>query len=169
MRTSLENKLKALASASTEFGFKILEAFRGDAKGGIDAMTESIRKMDVTGLVEELKVIIKFMGILLKVAGAVSKAFDISGKFIGKTAAKAVSADIFKTAEGERFSIDDLISGGETKEAPRRIGPNQKEAAAKSAQLAFKGQLNIAGAPEGSTLETGPAPAGFEVAMLGAN
>lgn len=169
MRTSLEAKLLTLSSAATEFGFKILQAFRGDAKGGIDAMTESIRKLDVTGIVAELKVVIKFMGILLKVAGGVATAFDKIGTFIGTTVGKLVVADLFKTAGGESFSIDDLISGGDVAEPPSRIGPNQQEAAAKAQFPGFQGQLNIAGAPEGSTVETKSAPPGFSVALLGQN
>ena len=150
------------------FGFKILNAFRGDAKGGIDAMTESIRNLNVTGIVEELKVVIKFMGILLKVAGGVAKAFDKIGTFIGETAAKFVLGNVFSDAAGQGFSLLDAFGGG-GKEAPQRVGPNQQEASARSARETFKGTLDISGAPEGSTLETGPAPSGFQVALLGNN
>jgi hypothetical protein len=169
MRTSLENKLKTLGSAATEFGFKILSAFRGDAKGGLDGMTESIRKMNVTGFVEELKVVVKFMGLLLTAASGVATAFDKIGTFLGVTAAKVVTAGIFETVGGKGFSLDEAFGGGGGKEAPQRVGPNQAEAAAKTFP-GFQGQLNIAGAPEGSTLETSkPGPPGFSVAMLGQN
>ena len=61
------------------------------------------------------------------------------------------------------------ISTPKEKQQPQRVGPNQPVAAARSEQLSFQGQLNIAGAPEGSTVETKQAPRGFELAMLGAN
>jgi TP901 family phage tail tape measure protein len=169
MRTSLEAKLKTLASAATEFGFKIFSAFAGDARNGLDAMTESIRNLDVTGIVEELKVVIKFMGVLLRVAGAVAKAFDLIGKFIGTSIGRVVTANLFKGAGGEGFSLLDAF-GGEGEERPERIAPNQQEAAARAEQaFSFRGRLDIAGAPEGSTIEVGPAPPGFDVAMLGQN
>ena len=62
---SLGNKLKALASALTEFGFKIIEAFAGQGKQGIDVLTNAIRGIDPTPIVETLKIIGSFIKILL--------------------------------------------------------------------------------------------------------
>ena len=61
---SAGNKLKALSSAATELGFKIVSAFSGDAKDGITSFTNAISKMDVKPLVETLKsmfAILKFV------------------------------------------------------------------------------------------------------------
>jgi len=46
LRQSIGNRLKTLASAATEFGFKVVEAFEVNGKAAIDALTESIRKFD---------------------------------------------------------------------------------------------------------------------------
>ena len=57
MEQSLGNKLKALGSALTEFGFKIIEAFAGEGKKGIDVLTDSIRSIDPTPIIQVLKTI----------------------------------------------------------------------------------------------------------------
>lgn len=62
---SLGNKLKALGSALTEFGFKIIESFAGQGKQGIDILTNAIRSIDPTPIVETLKVIGSFIKLLL--------------------------------------------------------------------------------------------------------
>jgi TP901 family phage tail tape measure protein len=166
MRTSIEAKLKTLGSAATEFGFKILSAFRGDAKGGLDAMTESIRNMDVTGIVEELKIVIKFMGTLLKVAGGIAKAFDIIGTGLGVAAAKfSLMQDARKGASLTGF---DDFGGDEESQSPV-VGPNQREAAARAQQVAVSvgGTIDVNG-PPGTTAES-DGPVGFNVAALGTN
>lgn len=53
---SLGNRIKALGSAATEMGFKIISAFAGDGKKGIDSLTQGIRDFDVTPIVTSLKV-----------------------------------------------------------------------------------------------------------------
>jgi TP901 family phage tail tape measure protein len=166
MRTSLEAKLKTLGSAATEFGFKILSAFRGDAKGGLDAMTESIRNMDVTGIVEELKIVIKFMGTLLKVAGGIAKAFDIIGTGLGVAAAKfSLMQD---ARSGASLTGFDDFGGDEESQSPV-VGPNQREAAARAQQVAVSvgGTIDVNG-PPGTTAES-DGPVGFNVAALGTN
>lgn len=57
MRTSLDARLKALQSAATELGFKILEAFEVNGKRGIDSLTEAIRNFDVTPIVDFFKMV----------------------------------------------------------------------------------------------------------------
>lgn len=169
MRTSMEAKLKTLGSAATEFGFKILSAFRTDAKGGLDSLTESIRNMDAQPFITDLKIIVGLAAKMIKMSAKVAGFVNTLGTFLGETAGKAVTGKIFKTSSGESFSLLDAFDAGSKHEAPQRVGPNQKEAAAKSFQSEFQGQLNIAGAPEGSTLETKAAPKGFQLAMLGQN
>ena len=55
LRQSLGNRLKALGSAATEFGFKFLDAFQVDGKQGIDALTNAIRAFDPTPIINGLK------------------------------------------------------------------------------------------------------------------
>jgi TP901 family phage tail tape measure protein len=169
MRQSLWARLKSLGSAATEAGFKVLASFEIEGKDGIDALTEAVRNFDPKNLIDGLKLTVDTLKIIGKTIGWIVDKLQVIGKFGGETAAKFMTSNFFKSASGEGFSFDDLVSGGGGKEPPRRVGPNQQEAAARSEQLSFSGQLNIAGAPEGSTLETGPAPRGFNVAMLGAN
>lgn len=178
MRKSIENKLKSLGSAATESGFKILDAFAVDGKQGIDALTEAIREFDVKPLVEGLGIALDAIKLISKTAAFAFNLLIKIGEFGGESAAKIVSTltggedatAAFRQevqqrqAEAAGFGVD--LRDKE----PQRVGPNQQEAAAKAQFPGFQGQLNIAGAPEGSTLETSkPGPAGFSVALLGAN
>jgi TP901 family phage tail tape measure protein len=52
---SLGNKIKTLQSAAIETGFKILEAFAGDGRKGIEDITASIREFDVKPIVDGIK------------------------------------------------------------------------------------------------------------------
>ena len=54
---SAGNKLRALGSAATELGFKILDAFAGEGKKGIDTLTKGVREFDVKPIVSTLKVL----------------------------------------------------------------------------------------------------------------
>jgi TP901 family phage tail tape measure protein len=67
LRQSLGNRLKALGSAATEFGFKFLDAFQVDGKQGIDALTNAIRAFDPTPIIDGLKTAFKFTKLLLNV------------------------------------------------------------------------------------------------------
>ena len=55
LRKSLGNRLLALQSAATEFGFKFINAFEKDGKKGIDALMQSIRAFDPTPIIDGLK------------------------------------------------------------------------------------------------------------------
>lgn len=172
MRTSIDAKLKSLGSAATEAGFKILNAFEGDGKQGIDALTTSIRELDLSGVIIIFKGLNLVLGATLKIVNLIAKGFDITGKFLGTTAGKIVTTQLSTGAtRGSLLEAFDTPQqqGQRARDQPaQRVGPNQKEAAAK-AFPGFQGQLNIAGAPEGSTMETKAAPPGFSVAMLGPN
>ena len=60
MRKSLGNRLKALASAATEFGFKILENFEVRGKNAITGFTEALRDMNPQPIIDVLDVLAKF-------------------------------------------------------------------------------------------------------------
>jgi TP901 family phage tail tape measure protein len=172
MRQSLDARIKALGSAATEAGFKIFDGLGGanGAAGGIDKMTESIRNADLSGLITIMNGLVLILKVVLFLVNKIARVFDIVGTFIGESVGKLVTAR-FMTGAGETSLLDAVLTNERLnrEKAPQRIGPNQQEAAARSEQLAFQGRLEIAGAPEGSTFESGPAPPGFEVAMLGAN
>lgn len=55
------NQLKALGSAATEAGFKIITAFAGDGKKGIQVLTEAIRNFDPTPIVDGMKMAFRFV------------------------------------------------------------------------------------------------------------
>ena len=67
LRQSMGNRLKALGSAATEFGFKFLSAFQVDGKQGIDALTNAIRAFDPMPIIDGLKTAFKFTKLLLNV------------------------------------------------------------------------------------------------------
>lgn len=168
MRTSIDAKLKSLGSAATETGFKILTAFQVDGKNGIDALTQSIRDFDPTQLTNQLKIVLNTLVLIGKTAGIIITGLEKIGRFGGEAAAKTVMALTGETDAGAAYK--QAVSEARRFDMPTRIAPNQQEASAKAQFPGFKGQLNIAGAPEGSTLETSQSgPAGFSAVLLGQN
>jgi TP901 family phage tail tape measure protein len=202
MRQSLGNRLKALGSAASELGFKIIEAFEVRGEGAIDRMTEAIRNFDSTPIIQFAEVMVSAFKLIWNVVGPVlsgikrfieftaqiaAVAFDsvldlISG--IEKIAVKA--AIIFDRLPEIMQSIDTgfgnilnpLLSGvvkafefigleGPGEREPERTAPNEEEAAARR-EIDFNGQINITGAPPGSTAEgeTRGAP-DIDMALLG--
>ena len=59
MEGSLGNRLLALRSAAIETGFRILDAFAGDGRKGIEAVIEAVRNFDVEPLVKAVTKIAK--------------------------------------------------------------------------------------------------------------
>jgi len=55
MRLGLGKRIKALTSAATELGFKILDAFKEKGVGGIESLTKAIRDFDVDPIIEGIK------------------------------------------------------------------------------------------------------------------
>lgn len=163
MSRSLEAKLLVLSSTATEFGFKILEAFRGDAKNGIDSLTEAIRKMDAKPFIEDLKIILSVATKLVKVVGSVAWFINAVGTGLGIRAAQFTlgrEGAAGKVETEDRFAFDEF--GEKTTEAP-----NKKEASARAQQTAsLKATLNV-NAPEGSTMDVTGASKGFDVEALG--
>lgn len=86
MQQSLGNKMKALGSAATELGFKFLEAFDGDARKGIDSLTEAIRAFDPTPIVYALKIITTAFEILFFPIKMVIDVFAKFGRDLGTIA-----------------------------------------------------------------------------------
>lgn len=171
MRTSLDARIKALGSAATEAGFKIFDGLGGanGAAGGIDKMTEAIRNADLSGLITILNGIVLILKVVLFLVNKIAKVFDIVGTFIGESVGKLATAE-FGSGAGRTSLLDASLTNQrlQREKAPERVGPNQQEAAAQ-AFPGFEGTLNIAGAPDGSSVETKSAPPGFQVALLGAN
>jgi TP901 family phage tail tape measure protein len=69
MRQSLGNRIKILASAATEMGFRFFEAFDGDARDGLDSLTESINKFDMKPIVQTVKLILVVVRELFRILG----------------------------------------------------------------------------------------------------
>ena len=158
MRTSIGNRLKSLSSAAIEFGFKIFTAFETRGAGAVDKLTEAIRNFDPKPIVEGIEVILTVTKFLfdgfMAVVGAIQKVAAIAGAFAGGNIGVA---------------FEEKISEIEKSPGPAGpVAPNKEEAAAQ--RVAFKGQLNIAGAPAGSTVKsttTGAPP--IDMQMLGVN
>lgn len=161
MRQSLGNRLKALASAATEFGFKIFEAFEVRGEGGISALTEAIRNFDPKPLIEGLEGAFIVLKGIWDIVKAISKGFAAIGRFIGVTAGSIVN---LLDPPGAGPQVQGSVFG-EPEEA--RTPPNQEEAQARR-EIDFRGRLDIAGAPAGSTVEseTRGAP-NIDMALMG--
>lgn len=72
MRTSIDARLKALQSAATELGFKILEAFEVKGKKGIDSLTEAIRNFDATPIIDFFKSVQAGLAFIWEWRGAIA-------------------------------------------------------------------------------------------------
>ena len=71
MQTSLGNQLKSLASASTELAFKFFDAFKNQGAGGIQALTDAIRKFDPKPIVEGIFELVDIIKNLVEVTRSV--------------------------------------------------------------------------------------------------
>lgn len=56
LRKSMGNRLKAMASAAAELGFKFIEAFEVRGENAIDKMTQAIRKFDPTPIINGIEI-----------------------------------------------------------------------------------------------------------------
>lgn len=186
MRDSLGNRLKSLSSASSELGFKILDVFSGDAKGGIESLTEAIREFDVVPIIAGLQTVLDLVGkigtgwVLIGegVADGVVKAAEFTEE---SKVLQFLNTGAQQIAGG--FGLGNLIGnalglGGEDQpqqdQGPGSAGfsrqaPNLAEATARAQQSRFRGTLNINGAPAGSTLTTQSPVPGFDPVLQGAN
>ena len=182
MERGLGAKLLVLSSTATEFGFKILEAFRGDAKNGIEGLTESIRKMDAKPFIDDLKIIVSLMGDVVSISAKAAGGIKKFGQGLGIAAAKFVlgredvsSLELLKgggqaikpkIGRAEQFASSfDEFGGGELNVE----SPNQGVAAARAQQVAVdvSGTINIP-SPAGTTAESS-GPVGFNTQALGEN
>ena len=77
MRTSLGNRLKTLNSAFVEFGFRILENFRGKGVDALTAFTEAIRDVDVKPIIDGLKIVISVASIFFKILKTIVNFFGV--------------------------------------------------------------------------------------------
>jgi TP901 family phage tail tape measure protein len=152
MRQSLGNRLKALGSAATELGFKIFEAFEVRGEGSIDKLTEAIRNFDPKPIIEGLEGLIIVLQAIWQLVKAIAGAFATFSRFLGRTA-----ADFLTFIEGTSNrgigirNIETASLFGEI--GDERVAPNQAEAEARAAGE-FKGRIDIAGAPPGTTVES---------------
>ena len=162
LRQSLGNRLKALSSASTELGFKILEAFEVRGEGAIDKFTEAVRNFDPTPIVNGIENIITTFKVLWPIVKGVFDFISTLAKITG-----IVAAEIFTFIEGG--SGGGAISGpvfGEDFEE-QRVPPNQEEAAARQ-QVNFQGRIDLNGFPPGTTTESNTTGApDIDMALLG--
>lgn len=81
MRTSLSKRLDALKSAAIEVGFKFIDAFEKKIPGGIDAVAEAVRNIDVQAIIVNVTTLISKMSALL------SLMWEYRGVLIGVGAA----------------------------------------------------------------------------------
>ena len=246
MRQSIGNQLKTLASAATEFGFKILEAFEIQGKGAIVSLTDAIRGFDPDPIINGLNFIIGVFKNIIAIISPFKEVIGIliAGWLIYASVMKIVAAaqlivaltnpvtaiilglvllsafiinwwdeikmgwgimfdgitkfffkfvNIFSTIWGgvikgilsgissvagffgqEIPGIDqaiaqiDAFQADITARAEGRTPPNQEDANNR-AEVGFKGRLDIAGAPAGSTVETESVGAGaIDINLLGA-
>lgn len=90
MRKSLGNQLKALQSAAIELGFKIFEAFKVRGEGGIQALTEAIRKFDPTPIIKGIEGVIVTVRTLWSIVGPMLSVWVKWIQFLGRSAAVIV-------------------------------------------------------------------------------
>ena len=171
MRTSIDAKLKALGSSATEAGFKILNAFRVDGKSGIDALTESIRSMDMEPFIESLKVVFGMLSGIAKFTFEFASGLGIVAAKISLIAEKvgASSAEPSNFFKGIRGSVAGFFGSGVDVDSGTDT-PNSGEARAKaqaSQSVSVGGTINVNG-PAGTTAEA-DGPVGFNLQALGAN
>lgn len=107
--------------------------------------------------------------LLVKNWDAVSSAFVTGIKWIGSAIMQLFDAVLapFNFLASKIESIIGFVFGGEGEATAARAAPNESALAAQ--QVTFNGQLNIAGAPEGSTFEsetTGAPDIRFEMAGI---
>lgn len=190
MRTDLQNRLNILGSTAIETGFKIITGASSAEQMGdaIGHLTQSIRDLDTSKFVG----FIRGVGVIAKQVGGFI--WDV-GDAIGYTAYKAAAAwgwmdsktgggmaKLWNVGAGSALYLRDMarldFKGAAnnlnrvTKEfgvdLSSREAPNAQEARAKAERLQFQGQLNIMGAPDGSTVEEDPQLSSFHVQLLGA-
>jgi TP901 family phage tail tape measure protein len=162
MRQSLGNRLKALGSAATEFGFKIFEAFEVRGEDGITTLTEAIRGFDPQPIINGLENIITTAKVLYDVIAPIAKGIATITRGLGMAAADIVRPFVDSGPKGPTF--DELQEKHRTQP---RTAPNEEVAQAR-AQGEFRGRLDIAGVPKGSTLETeNTGAAQIDVALMG--
>lgn len=89
MRQSLDARLKALGSAATELGFKLLTAFEKRGAKGINALTEAIRKFDPTPVIEFFEAVGSGLKFLFEWRAQI---LTVIGVFLALKAALAVAA-----------------------------------------------------------------------------
>ena len=167
LRKTLGNRLLALASAATEFGFKIIEAFEFRGKKGIDALTNFIREFDAkpvlifleraASFAKELSITMKQLTPLLKLVNKFTKLTNLP--FTG--AVKLIPFGI----ENIKRNFQNIFGSNEAETTP----PNQREAMARQ-KVDISGRIDIAGAPTGTTVKPNisGAPA-VDMRLVGAN
>lgn len=174
MRMALGNQIKTLISAATEFGFKIFEAFEIRGKKGIDGFIEAIRGFDPQPVIKAIEATIRIgkgLFIIFKPLIPVIKLVaDIIGFIAEKIIALEGSTKFFEASFrgfqklrgfiGRTFlSGEDILpkiaafAGRNVQKSPEIVPPNREEAAAHR-DIGFQGRLDIAGAPEGSTVKS---------------
>ena len=62
MRSSLINRLASLGSALTEVGFQLFSAFDTQGAGAIETLTNMVRTVDMTPIIDGMKTVAKFAG-----------------------------------------------------------------------------------------------------------
>ena len=232
MRQSIGNRLKALGSSASEFGFKIVEAFEVKGEGAIDKLTKAIRGFNVQPIIiaigttiDIFKTLIAIISPFKEVIAGMTAAWIVYATVMKLVAAaqaivlltnpvtlliaslilltafiinwwdeiklgwKIMFNFIADTADSwaRKFLtffgsvIKTILSGigsvvgffgGDTAAFDRVIqevndfqanvnanieggsAPNQLEAEARQSNINFQGQINIAGAPAGTTTES---------------
>ena len=163
MRQSLGNRLKALGSAATEFGFKIFEAFNVRGKDAITSLTELIRTFDPIPLIKGLGGVVEVIKILHTVIVPLAKIFKGIGEFLGTSA--GIIANFIDPITPQRNQIQGGLFGEDIEQT--RTAPNEEEAFVR-ARSSFKGRIDV-NAPPGTTVESeNTGAAEIDMALLGA-
>ena len=174
LREGLGNRLKALSSASTELGFKILEAFEVRGEGAIDKMTEAVRNFDPTPIINFIESAIigfKFLWSIAKPIFTGIKTFIeqmaiAAAQFVDALASLNIGKNLGKLG-GFLFGTIEEREEAIKKRNEQRVPPNQEEAAARQ-QVNFQGRIDLNGFPPGTTTESNTTGApDIDMALLG--
>ena len=218
MRGSLTNQLESLKSAAIEVGFQLLDAFSGEGAGAIKGLTQFVRGIDMTPVIEGLSFVIEkgkmvfetlsqagvfdllqasfgalisviqllwsiaepIFKLMWKILEPIVKGLTFVAKGIGFLS-KSLATE--KPAGAEKVAAPDLAMvkfgqqgppleqkekpkpnavpnlslarfGMQAPQAPQRQAPNQTQTQLNLTRVDFRGQIDIAGAPEGSKAES---------------
>ena len=165
-------KLFAIAQMITSFA--ALTATLIASGGAMAALNAIMIANPIGAIIIGVTALVALLVLVVRNWDAISAAFSsfmgnwVSGIAIMTNGLSGILKDlIIPISSGIRSAFEFLGLADEREAGPERVAPNREEAAARS-NIGFKGQINIAGAPKGTTVEseTTGAP-DIDMALLG--